>query len=130
MQVMCFPLPDTSFIAVTCYHNEELKKLKVDNPFATAFCQRNTPPTSTFDASGMDGDHVASESNTIAAPPFQPLFTVGDPVNNDSSMMTHHQHLTKHIHALAAPQRKTHNIIVECYLSSFPHTFNVIALFH
>ena len=108
MQVMCFPLPDTSFIVVTCYHNEELKKLKVDNPFATAFRQRNTPPTSTFDASGKDSDHVASGSNTIAAPPLQPLFTVGDPVSNDSCIMMHHQQLTKHIQALEAPQCKIH----------------------
>ena len=106
-QEMCFPLPDTSFIAVLLYRNVELIQLKVDNnPFASAYRQKNTLLPSTSDASGSKGGHVASGSNTIAAPPLQPLFTVGNQVNHDRSMMTYHQQLINHIRALAAPQRK------------------------
>ena len=106
---MCFPLPDTSFIALSSYGNVELIQLKVDNnPYASALCQKNTPLLSTSDANGNNGDHIASGSNTIAAPPLQPLFTVGNPVNHDRSMMAYHQQLTNHMREVAAPQRKTY----------------------
>ena len=109
VQEMCFPLPDTSFIVVTSYQNVELIRLKVENnPFAKGAHQRNAPLPSTFAAIGNNSHHVASGSNTIGAPPLQPLFTVGNPMKNGSSMMMYNQHLTKRIQALAAPQRKTH----------------------
>ena len=101
MPEMCFPLSDTSFIVVTAYHNANVTQLKADNRSAKDAKKRNAHMPSTVTASG-NGDHVASGSNTIAAPPPQPLLT----------------QCKTHIHTTR----------VKFYSSSFPHSFNDIAL--
>ena len=41
LKVYNFPLPETTFIAVTAYHNREVVDLKIGgNPFAKAFREK------------------------------------------------------------------------------------------
>lgn len=48
-RVMTFPFPETQFIAVTAYQNEEVTSLKIKyNPFAKAFLDAKERPDSTY----------------------------------------------------------------------------------
>ena len=63
MQERCYPLPDTSFIAVTSYQNPGLAQLKIDhNPYAKGF---RSYLSHSFD-SGRD--NVVKNSSTNGGP--------------------------------------------------------------
>lgn len=51
-RVMTFPFPETQFIAVTAYQNEEVTSLKIKyNPFAKAFLDAKERPDSIYNQS-------------------------------------------------------------------------------
>lgn len=57
-RVMTFPFPETQFIAVTAYQNEEVTSLKIKyNPFAKAFLDAKERPDNPYSQREFSGSY-------------------------------------------------------------------------
>lgn len=63
-RIMTYPFPETQFIAVTAYQNEEVTSLKIKyNPFAKAFLDAKERPEGYYQRDFV-GTHYPQQSNS------------------------------------------------------------------
>ncbi|XP_017783107.1 PREDICTED: T-related protein [Nicrophorus vespilloides] len=83
-RVMTFPFPETQFIAVTAYQNEEVTSLKIKyNPFAKAFLDAKERPDSIYNQREYAGGfncqqqtQYTSQYGSLFLPHHQPIYPV------------------------------------------------------
>ena len=67
---MTFPFPETQFVAVTAYQNEEVTSLKIKyNPFAKAFLDAKERPDSYYQRELQQNYSVPQVSAPAPPPP-------------------------------------------------------------
>ncbi|CAB3370688.1 Hypothetical predicted protein [Cloeon dipterum] len=72
-RVVTYPFPETQFIAVTAYQNEEVTSLKIKyNPFAKAFLDAKERPEGSSNSNPAAIFHHHSSQRTDHVSPYQP----------------------------------------------------------
>jgi brachyury protein len=92
-RVVTYPFPETQFIAVTAYQNEEVTSLKIKyNPFAKAFLDAKERPDDSNNLSGtaaMFQHHPSQRTEHVAS--YQPQHPQCEPFYSKTHTIAAHE---------------------------------------